>query len=138
MAVKFHAIEIPKPKFERRILKSGVSWLIQGHKKEVGNIDVIFCSDDELLKINQKFLKHDFYTDVITFDYSEEKIISGDIFVSIDRISENAEKLNISLQDEIRRIVGHGVLHLLGFHDKSAAEKIVMTAEENKFLKFFI
>ncbi|MEA1875712.1 MAG: rRNA maturation RNase YbeY [Bacteroidota bacterium] len=137
MAVSFHALQIPRPVFERKKLKSGVCWLIHEHKMEVGNINVIFCSDDELLEMNKKYLQHDYYTDVITFDYSEGKNISGDIFVSIDRIRENAKKDRILVQDEIRRIVGHGVLHLIGFMDKTISDKKIMTQEEDIFLKFF-
>jgi len=137
MAIRFHAHEIDKPKFERKILRSGLSWLIIEHKRELGNIDVIFCSDEELLKMNKMFLQHNYYTDVISFDYSEGKAISGDIFISIERIRENAGKMKVSIQNEIRRVVGHGVLHLIGFEDKTVSEKKNMTLEEEKFLKFF-
>ena len=137
MAIRFHAHEIGKPNFERKILKSGLSWLIREHKKELGNIDVIFCSDEELLKMNKEYLQHDYFTDVISFDYSEGIIISGDIFISIDRIRENAGNMNISMQNEIRRVVGHGVLHLIGFEDGTVSERKNMTREEDKFLKFF-
>lgn len=137
MPVKFHALQISQPVFERKKLKSAVAWLIHENKMEVGNIDVIFCSDDELLEMNKKYLQHDYYTDVITFDYSEGKNISGDIFMSIDRIRENARRKKISVQKEIRRIVGHGVLHLIGFKDKILSDKRIMTRQENIFLKFF-
>lgn len=137
MPVKFHALQIPQPVFERKKLKSAVACLIHENKMEVGNIDVIFCSDDELLEMNKKYLQHDYYTDVITFDYSEGKNISGDIFMSIDRIRENAMREKISVQNEIRRIVGHGVLHLIGFKDKILSDKRIMTLQENVFLKFF-
>ncbi|MCK5820811.1 MAG: rRNA maturation RNase YbeY [Bacteroidales bacterium] len=137
MAIKFHALDIPEPRFERKILKSGISWLIHEHKKDLGDIEVVFCSDNELLIMNKNFLDHDFFTDVITFDYSEGNYISGDIYLSIDRLKENAQQFRISLQDEIRRVVGHGVLHLIGFKDKTVPEKKIMTEEENKFLEFF-
>ena len=137
MALCFYTIDIPHPRFERKKLKAALIQLIETHKREPGDLDVIFCSDEELLKMNRKYLEHDFYTDVITFDYSADNIVNGDIFVSIDRIRENAKKNNISTQIEIRRIVGHGVLHLIGFNDKTFNDKEVMTREEEKFLKVF-
>jgi len=87
--------------------------------------------------MNKEYLQHDYFTDVISFDYSEGIIISGDIFISIDRIRENAGNMNISMQNEIRRVVGHGVLHLIGFEDGTVSERKNMTREEDKFLKFF-
>ncbi len=137
MAVSFHTHEIAEPKFKRRILKAGVSFLVHEHKKTVGNIVVVFCSDEELMKMNREYLQHDYYTDVISFDYSDGNIVSGDIYISIDRVRENARKLKISTQNEIMRIVGHGVLHLIGFKDKTTSEKKIMTREEEKFLNFF-
>jgi len=94
----------------------------------------IFCSDSYLLKINQEFLKHDFYTDVITFDYSSGDIISGDIFISIDRIKYNAKQFKVSFDYELLRIVIHGVLHLLGYNDKQNQDKILMTSKEDEYL----
>ncbi len=137
MSVSFYKHEIAEPRFRRRIVKSGVAWLINEHGKTLGNINIVFCSDEELLKMNKEYLQHDYYTDVISFSFSEGSIISGDIYISIDRLRENARKLKISTEIEIRRIVGHGVLHLIGFLDKSASQKKIMTKEEEKFLKFF-
>jgi probable rRNA maturation factor len=104
-------------------------------KKEVLALQYIFCSDEELLKINQQFLKHDEYTDIITFDYSEGKTISGDIYISIDRVFENARDNKVSQIEELHRVLVHGVLHLCGLMDKSKEESTKMRQNENKALK---
>ena len=107
---------------------------IRSENKKAGDISFIFCSDDYLLEVNKEYLNHDYYTDVITFDYVEENIISGDIFISIDRIKENADEFKVSFSDELNRIMIHGVLHLLGYKDKTADEKQLMTTKEDKYL----
>ncbi len=104
-------------------------------KKEILALQYIFCSDEELLKINQQFLNHDEYTDIITFDYSEGKTISGDIYISIERVLENARDNKVSHLEELHRVLIHGVLHLCGLKDKSKAESIKMRQSENKALK---
>jgi len=97
-------------------------------------LNYIFCSDTYLHKINLEYLKHDTLTDIITFDYSEKKQISGDIFISIDRIKENAPKFNQSTDIELNRVLIHGVLHLLGYKDKTPKEKETMRAKEDFYL----
>jgi probable rRNA maturation factor len=104
-------------------------------KKEVSAIQYIFCLDEELLKINQQFLNHDEYTDIITFDYSEGKTISGDIYVSIERVFENARNHKVSSIEELQRVLIHGVLHLCGLKDKSKVESKEMRLNEDKALK---
>jgi rRNA maturation RNase YbeY len=100
----------------------------------MGDISYIFCSDDQLLDINKEFLNHDYYTDVITFDYSETENVSGDIFISIDRIRDNAKILELSYLDELHRVIIHGVLHLLGFKDKTKEESKNMRRLEDECL----
>ena len=112
-------------------------WIIETIQSENGYlsfINFIFCSDSYLLQINQEYLKHDTYTDIITFDYSNAQIES-DIFISIDRIEENANKLNIEFKQELHRVIIHGVLHLLGYGDKSKDDKALMTKKENQYLQ---
>ncbi|MBY0244149.1 MAG: rRNA maturation RNase YbeY [Sphingobacteriaceae bacterium] len=113
-------------------------WLqntISEHQFSLLELNFIFCSDDGLLEINKKHLNHDYYTDVITFDNSdEENILLGDIFISIDRVKENAKLYEISTTAELHRIMIHGTLHLLGFKDKNKADKALMTEMENKYL----
>lgn len=107
---------------------------IQSESKKAGEISFIFCSDNYLLNINKEFLNHDYFTDVITFDYVVEDETSGDIFISVDRIKENAADFKVSFDDELNRIMIHGVLHLLGYKDKVLEEKQMMTDKENEYL----
>ena len=100
----------------------------------LGKIEVHWMSDDELLEVNRKHLNHDYYTDIITFDYGRGKRISGELFISTDRIQDNATTLGVSELEETRRVVAHGILHLLGFGDKTEAEAIVMREKENEVL----
>jgi rRNA maturation RNase YbeY len=101
----------------------------------IGELNFIFCSDEYLLDINKEYLDHDTYTDIITFDSSEEEhVIAGDIFISIERVRENATKFSVAEKDEVHRVIVHGVLHLCGYLDKSEAEKDTMTAKENEYL----
>lgn len=102
---------------------------------KVSELNFIFCSDNYLLDINQKYLNHDTYTDIVTFDSSENNDeIAGDIFISIDRVNENAEKFKVDLKDELHRVIIHGVLHLCGYKDKTKEEKNKMTQKENQYL----
>ena len=100
----------------------------------VGNINYIFCSDERELEVNRQFLGHDYYTDIITFDYSTPSVLNGDIFISLDTVRSNAEQLNISFDAELLRILIHGVLHLTGQGDKTPETKAQMTAKEEKAL----
>ncbi len=114
-----------------------ISWIqtaIEAEGFSLTALTFIFCSDDYLLDINRKFLSHDYYTDVITFDYSEGNSLSGDVFISIDRVRENALDAQVSESDEVHRVMIHGVLHLLGYADKSAREKSQMTLKEDFYL----
>lgn len=113
------------------------SWVISTAKNEgfsVGELSFIFCDDKYLHKINLEFLNHDTLTDIITFDYSSEDEIAGEIYISIDRVNENAKAFNQDTAQEIRRIIIHGVLHLLGYKDKSPEEKTQMTSKEDYYL----
>ncbi|MBA5247097.1 rRNA maturation RNase YbeY [Marnyiella aurantia] len=112
-------------------------WLIQLIKSEgfkVGQVNYIFCNDEYLLKVNRDFLNHDYYTDVITFDYVKGKTVSGDIFVSLPRISENAEQLGSSFVTELKRVLAHGILHLCGYKDKTTEEAAEMRNKEEFYL----
>ena len=111
--------------------------LIENEGKKTGDITYIFCDDAYLLKINQDFLNHDYYTDIITFDYVKGKIIAGDIFVSLQRISENAHTQGKSFDNELKRVLAHGVLHLCGYKDKSETEQKQMREKEDFYLSSF-
>jgi rRNA maturation RNase YbeY len=135
MSIHFFNEDLPLPKLKKRLTANWLKEVILFEGKRVGEVSFIFCSDAYLLDVNKKFLDHDYYTDVITFDYVEGNVISGDIFISLDRISENANSLNISFLDELNRIMVHGVLHLLGYKDKSKEDKNLMTEREDYFIK---
>jgi len=111
-----------------------IKQLINEEKKETGDISVIFCSDRYLLEMNKKHLNHDYFTDIITFNYVEDDVISGDLFISSDRIRENAGKFNVTFHEELYRVILHGILHLVGYNDKTSEEKKVMKDKENYYL----
>lgn len=122
------------PKFKTK-LRAWVLSVIVNEKHHLLALNFIFCSDQYLLKINQEYLKHDTYTDIITFDNSEEKgAIIGDIFISVERIKENAKTFKTVLSHELHRVMIHGTLHLLGYPDKKKEEKALMTQKENEYL----
>jgi probable rRNA maturation factor len=115
-------------------------WIISACKKEgfkMGEVNYIFCNDSYLLKINQDFLNHDNFTDIITFDYSEGKVISGDIFISLERIKDNSKKFSASFSKELHRVMIHGVLHLMGYSDKTAKQKGSMRKKEDEYLSLW-
>lgn len=114
-----------------------ISWLedvIKTENKKLGEINYILCDDEYLLKVNQDFLDHDYYTDIITFDYVKGKTISGDIFVSLPRISDNAKTLVRDFNSEFHRVLAHGILHLMGYKDKTEEEITVMRQKEDFYL----
>jgi rRNA maturation RNase YbeY len=118
----------------RTILKQWIKLVIENNNKKVGEIAYIFCSDEQLLEINKEFLNHDYYTDIITFDYSETDVVSGDMFISIDRIKDNAKILGVAYQEELHRVIIHGILHLLGNKDKTETESENMRKLEDDCL----
>ena len=115
-------------------LSTWISKVVDKEGFELAEIALIFCSDDYLLKVNQDFLEHDFYTDIITFDYCEDKLISGDLFISIERVIENAQEYNVTFKQELHRVIIHGVLHLCGYGDKTTAEETIMRQKETESL----
>lgn len=119
---------------KRKLLRNWIIFSIKSEKKQPGEINIILCPDDYLYKMNVEYLQHDTLTDIITFDYSESDMVSGDIFISLDRIKENARKYAIRTADELHRVIIHGILHLCGYNDKSGQEKIQMTAKEDTYL----
>ena len=133
MEISF-AFQTNKKIKKRTILKQWITTIVENNKKEVGEISYIFCSDEQLLEINKEFLNHDYYTDIITFDYSEADVISGDLFISIERIKDNAKTLKTSYQEELHRVIIHGVLHLLGYKDKTEVESENMRKLEDECL----
>lgn len=114
--------------------KTWLEDIILSEGKKLGEINYIFCDDEYLLKVNQDYLQHDYYTDIITFDYVKGRTISGEIFVSLQRISDNASTLSKDYEEELRRVLAHGVLHLLGYKDKSKEEEQLMRSKEDYYL----
>ncbi|HCA08871.1 MULTISPECIES: rRNA maturation RNase YbeY [unclassified Chryseobacterium] len=111
--------------------------IILSEGKKTGEINYIFCDDEYLLKINQDYLQHDYYTDIITFDYVKGKTISGEIFVSLQRISDNASTLSRDYEEELKRVLAHGILHLAGYKDKTEEEEKEMRRMEDLYLAKF-
>ena len=116
-------------------LKNWIAFIIQKEKKELGEINYVFMSDEDLIKTNIEFLNHYTYTDIITFDYSEGELINSDIYISIDRVKENATKFNTTFENELHRVMIHGVLHLCGYKDKSKKDAELMRKKENYYLR---
>lgn len=116
-------------------LESWLSSTVVNEGLEMDEIALVFCSDDELLEFNIRHLNHDYYTDIITFDYSEEQRISGDLYISVDRVLDNSKSLSISFESELDRVIVHGVLHLCGYGDKSDDEVVEMRKKENYYLE---
>jgi rRNA maturation RNase YbeY len=119
-------------------LKQNLKTLARSEGKALKDISVVFTDDDYLLEVNKQYLNHDYYTDVITFDYSVFPEVSGDIMISLDRVKENADTLSVSFQEELNRVVYHGLLHLCGYKDKSAADEKLMRKKENYYLELFV
>lgn len=120
--------------------KGYVEWIANVCVSEgfvLGELNYIFCDDSYLLNINQTFLKHDDFTDIITFDYTARDMVSGDIYISVERVKENAEAYGVSFQNELLRVMAHGILHLVGYKDKSKAHATVMRTKEEEKIKMF-
>ena len=134
MAFNFYTEDIDLPNIDFELIKSWLQDVIGNHMKSVGNITYVFCSDNYILNINKQFLNHDYYTDIISFNYSTQRLISGDLFVSLDTVKSNSELFGSDFNIELSRVIVHGVLHLLGWDDKTDEERIVMREKENYWL----
>ena len=135
--IEFINEDIQKISIDNTKVADWIEQVVTKDRKILGDVCFIFCSDNYLLNINNEYLKHNYFTDVITFDYSDNIILSGDIFISIDRVKENSNDLSISFNNELLRIIIHGVLHLIGYNDKSDKEKLLMTSMEDESLKLY-
>ncbi len=134
--IDFFTVDTSAPRFPRKPTRDWLSKTIRKENKNTTCIEInfIFCDDNYLLSLNYDFLKKETLTDVITFDYSEKKSIKGDVFISVERVNENAVKYHQKKQDELFRVMVHGVLHLLGYNDITEKEKIKMTEREDFYL----
>ena len=132
--IRFTADSIEMPALDERKVNRWIRAVAAEYGFSVGNINYIFCSDERELEVNRQFLGHDYYTDVITFDYSTASTLNGDIFISLDTVQSNAEMVGVPFEEELRRIIIHGVLHLTGQGDKTPETKVEMTGKEEKAL----
>lgn len=124
---------------DRTRLKSFIESIFRKEKMALAELNYIFCSDDELLQINRQFLQHNYYTDIITFDLSDTgNAIHAEVYISIERVKDNARKLRVSFRKEIHRVIFHGVLHLCGYKDKKASQQKEMRAKEEELLKLYL
>jgi rRNA maturation RNase YbeY len=128
-----------KPSLTNRTeLKRYIQSIFKKEGKKLDSIHYIFCTDKALLEINRQFLSHDFYTDIITFNLSESKVIQAEIYISTDRVKDNALQLGVSLKSELCRVIFHGVLHLCGYKDKSKEQKVEMRGKEEFYLAGYL
>jgi probable rRNA maturation factor len=136
--VQFYSLDRSPALKDRNRLKLFIEKLFILENKKLGYLSYIFCSDEHLLGINKDFLKHDFYTDVITFDLSSSKEeVEGEVYLSVDRVKDNGKQLNISFTNELHRVIFHGALHLCGYKDKKKADSVVMRTMEEKYLQLY-
>ncbi len=134
MAINFYAEEIDMPSLRKNDTKEWIKEVATSFGKKVGDISYIFCNDEKILEVNQTYLQHDYYTDIITFDYTEGVKIGGDLFISIDTVRSNAIQFEQDFDTELHRVIIHGILHLCGINDQSPEERANMIKEENKAL----
>lgn len=135
MNIAFHTENIEMPDIQPDRLKSWIAQVAATHSKQVGEVNYIFVDDERILQINREFLQHDYYTDIITFDYTQAGIICGDLFISLDTVRTNAETVGATYSHELHRVIIHGILHLCGINDKGPGEREIMEEAENKALK---
>ena len=129
---------VDMPALNLQEIEKWISRVAQDHGRILGPLTYIFCNDDKIIEVNRQFLNHDYYTDIITFDYSRGKLISGDMFISLDTVRSNSELVGQTYDTELRRVIIHGVLHLCGINDKGPGEREIMEAEEDKALQMLV
>ena len=132
--ITYQTIDIRMPAIARREVTRWVRAVAATYGKTVGDVAYIFCDDEKILEVNRQYLQHDYYTDIITFDYTEGDTISGDLFISLDTVRTNAEQFDKPYDEELHRVIIHGILHLCGINDKGPGEREIMEENENKAL----
>ena len=132
--ISYLAQGVELPKIDQSAVNQWIERVAQRHQRMVGALTYIFCNDEKILEVNRQYLQHDYFTDIITFDYSSRKRISGDMFISLDTIKSNAELFERAYNEELMRVVIHGVLHLCGINDKGPGEREIMEMHENEAL----
>lgn len=132
--ITYNVIDVKIPEISHRETTKWVRAVAASYGKRVGEVAYVFCNDDKILEVNRQYLKHDYFTDIITFDYCEGDMLSGDLFISLDTVRTNAELFHKTYDDELHRVIIHGILHLVGINDKGPGEREIMEAAENKAL----
>ena len=132
--ISYNTVNVKMPAIRRRDTSAWVKAVAASYGKKVGEIAYIFVDDEETLRVNREYLQHDYYTDIITFDYTEGDTISGDLFISLDTVRTNAEQYGKPYEEELHRVIIHGILHLCGINDKGPGEREIMEAAEDKAL----
>ena len=130
----FYAEEVKLPAIKKKAVGDWIRKVASLYGKRTGDISYIFCSDEKILEVNKQYLQHDYYTDIISFDYTEGTKISGDLFISLDTVKSNSENFGTDYTEELHRIIIHGILHLCGINDKGPGEREIMTQKENEAL----
>lgn len=133
--ISYNIINVKMPKISRRLTSAWVKAVAETYGKRVGEVAYIFCDDEKILEVNREYLEHDYYTDIITFDYSEGNRIAGDLFISLDTVASNAELFGRPYEEELHRVIIHGILHLCGIKDKEPGEREQMEQAENQALE---
>jgi probable rRNA maturation factor len=136
--IEFEFLDLEIPGFDSEFFVSAIIDLIHSENKILGDITLLFCDDTHILKMNKEHLNHDYYTDILTFDYCADNTISGELLISWDTIQSNALKYKVDKQTELKRVVFHGVLHLCGYNDKNKEEKQLMRSKENECLEKYV
>ena len=132
--ITYNAENVKFPKIKRRETTAWIKRVAASYGRKVGEIGYLFCDDEKILEVNREYLQHDYYSDIITFDYDEDDIISGDLVISLDTVKSNAELFHKNYDEELHRVIIHGILHLCGINDKGPGEREIMEAAENKAL----
>ena len=132
--ITYNSDGVRMPKIRRRDTSAWIKAVAATYGRKVGDVGYMFVSDEKILEVNREYLGHDYYTDVITFDYDEDDIVSGDVVISLDTVRSNAELFGKEYDDELHRVIIHGILHLCGINDKGPGEREIMEAAENKAL----
>ena len=133
--ITYNADGVKMPKIKRKDTTAWIKAVAQTYGKKVGEVGYMFVNDEKILEINNEYLGHDYYTDVITFDYDEDDVVNGDIVISLDTVRTNAELFEKAYEDELYRVIIHGILHLCGLNDKGPGEREIMEKAENKALE---
>lgn len=137
MPINYQSQDIKFVLKEKRKVSKWIKDVINSHQKKLGNVSYIFCSNQYILELNQQYLNHNYFTDIITFDYCYDNIVEGDIFISIDTVLDNSHRFKTNFNDELLRVIIHGVLHLVGFSDKTAKQQKQMRFLEDEALSIF-